>query len=88
MRAICRVVGLSALLCGIGCVSTSKRPAIRPPKEDLHKPPAGLFAEPTKYPEGVLNHVPLRNPNEEEKLAPPGAGNSGLGSMARPGAGP
>lgn len=73
---------VAGLFGALGCSQADKRPVITPPKEDFHLPPPGLFAQPTKYPEGMLNTVPLRKNDEDEyNKLPPAAGPTMGGGM-------
>ena len=75
-------VFVAGLFGALGCNQTDKRPQISPPKEDFHIPPPGLFAQPTKYPDGMLNQVPIRkNDDDDFGKLPPAAGPSMGGGM-------
>jgi hypothetical protein len=61
----------AGFVASIGCAdSKPKRALIRPPKEDFHHPPDGLFTGPVKYPDDVLNNVKPRGPKDDK--GPPG----------------
>ncbi len=70
----------------IGCNSAEKRPRIAPPKEEFHQIPAGLFTGPPKYPEGMLNNVPIRKQDDDELDKLPPVGGPGMsGGASAPG---
>lgn len=74
-------VGLSALFAW-GCQETPKRAVIRPPKEDFHTPPDGLFRDRIEYPNDLLNQVAPRRKTDEDRFTPPaGPLNNGIGAM-------
>lgn len=76
-------VVVAGLFAALGCSQAEKRPTIAPPKEDFHIPPPGLFAKPTKYPDGMLNQVPLRKNDEDDfNKLPPAAGPGMNGGMS------
>jgi hypothetical protein len=91
MRRAWKLLSWLSICClGLGCMHTSpKRPEIKPPKEEFHVPPEGLFKEPVKYPEGMLNHVQPRRPkdDDDERFTTPGSGGMGGPGMAGPGVG-
>jgi hypothetical protein len=65
-----------------GCQETPKRPVIRPPKEDFHAPPEGLFKDRIEYPKDLLNQVTPRRKKDEDPFAQPaGPVGGAMGAM-------
>ena len=79
----CLGVGCLGLL---GCTQTPKRAVIRPPKEEFHAPPDGLFKGRVEYPNEMLNNVAPRRKKDDDKFTPP-PGPLGGGGMSGPGIG-
>ncbi len=74
-------ISLAGLFVG-GCQETPRRVVIRPPKEDFHTPPDGLFKDRIEYPNDLLNQVAPRRKNDEDRFTPPaGPLNSAMGAM-------
>jgi len=76
-----RIFWLAGLVLAIGCTPVGKRPDLKPPKEDFPVPPAGFGATPVKYPDEMLNRVPIRKKKDDEDLMPPVGGPGMGGSM-------
>ena len=92
MRRVWKLIAWAGVggLATLGCADPPKRATIKPPKEDFHVPPAGLFGGPIKYPNELLNNVEAPHKKDDDEKFPNAAAagpTGGLSGMGGPGAG-